>query len=225
MSSRCPRCDGTPLDEPGYAYLLGLYLGDGVHLTRATCLPHSDRSRCPVSPSHLAHRLRCVPGPSRNRWRHGARGVRGGLCVLAALAVLFPSTRPGTEAPALDRSHAMAGGDRRPISTSASERAHPIGRLSRDDRVWGGRCEYSRSFFSNNSEDILRIFREAMRPHRAPPPQPETERRLDRSATGCGDPGFLHRPEGLTSAIRLLSRRDGEIRQPREFQKLVGFGP
>jgi hypothetical protein len=25
----CPRCDGTPIDEPAYAYLLGLYLGDG----------------------------------------------------------------------------------------------------------------------------------------------------------------------------------------------------
>jgi hypothetical protein len=25
----CPRCDGAPLDEPEYAYLLGLYLGDG----------------------------------------------------------------------------------------------------------------------------------------------------------------------------------------------------
>lgn len=25
----CPRCDGAPLDERAYAYLLGLYLGDG----------------------------------------------------------------------------------------------------------------------------------------------------------------------------------------------------
>jgi hypothetical protein len=29
---RCPRCDNRPLDESAYAYLLGLYLGDG-HLT------------------------------------------------------------------------------------------------------------------------------------------------------------------------------------------------
>jgi hypothetical protein len=29
----CPRCDGVPLDELAYAYLLGLYLGDGC-LTR-----------------------------------------------------------------------------------------------------------------------------------------------------------------------------------------------
>jgi hypothetical protein len=29
----CPRCTGRPLDEPAYAYLLGLYLGDGC-LTR-----------------------------------------------------------------------------------------------------------------------------------------------------------------------------------------------
>ncbi len=31
--SNCPRCDGAPLDELAYAYLLGLYLGDG-HITR-----------------------------------------------------------------------------------------------------------------------------------------------------------------------------------------------
>jgi hypothetical protein len=31
--SKCPRCDGVPLDEHAYAYLLGLYLGDG-HITR-----------------------------------------------------------------------------------------------------------------------------------------------------------------------------------------------
>ena len=29
----CPRCDGATLDERAYAYLLGLYLGDG-HITR-----------------------------------------------------------------------------------------------------------------------------------------------------------------------------------------------
>jgi hypothetical protein len=29
----CPRCDGAPLDGPAYAYLLGLYLGDG-HISR-----------------------------------------------------------------------------------------------------------------------------------------------------------------------------------------------
>src|ERR1700733_16320462 len=27
--AECPRCTGRPLDEPAYAYLLGLYLGDG----------------------------------------------------------------------------------------------------------------------------------------------------------------------------------------------------
>jgi hypothetical protein len=29
----CPRCDGRPLDDESYAYLLGLYLGDG-HIAR-----------------------------------------------------------------------------------------------------------------------------------------------------------------------------------------------
>jgi hypothetical protein len=27
--ANCPRCDGAPLEKPAYAYLLGLYLGDG----------------------------------------------------------------------------------------------------------------------------------------------------------------------------------------------------
>lgn len=31
--SDCPQCDGTRLDEPAYAYLLGLYLGDGFIAT------------------------------------------------------------------------------------------------------------------------------------------------------------------------------------------------
>ena len=30
----CPRCDGVPLDERAYAYLLGLYLGDGYLTSR-----------------------------------------------------------------------------------------------------------------------------------------------------------------------------------------------
>ncbi|WP_028809626.1 hypothetical protein [Streptomyces sp. 351MFTsu5.1] len=42
---KCPRCDGRPLDTAAYAYLLGLYLGDGcisglrrgVHCLRIAC--------------------------------------------------------------------------------------------------------------------------------------------------------------------------------------------
>ena len=32
--SACPRCHGQPLDERAYAYLLGLYLGDGCLVRR-----------------------------------------------------------------------------------------------------------------------------------------------------------------------------------------------
>src|SRR5437867_11727031 len=36
----CPMCHGAPLDEPEYAYLFGLYLGDGhiARLPRTLCL-------------------------------------------------------------------------------------------------------------------------------------------------------------------------------------------
>src|SRR5664279_378517 len=33
LLARCPRCEGAPIDEVGYAELLGWYLGDG-HITR-----------------------------------------------------------------------------------------------------------------------------------------------------------------------------------------------
>lgn len=36
----CPRCDDVPFDVPAYAYLLGLYLGDGH-------IGHSKRQKTP----------------------------------------------------------------------------------------------------------------------------------------------------------------------------------
>jgi hypothetical protein len=34
--AKCPRCDGRDLDRATYAYLLGLYLGDGTSLSNRT---------------------------------------------------------------------------------------------------------------------------------------------------------------------------------------------
>ncbi len=42
---RCPRCDGRPLDEPAYAYLLGLYLGDG-HITHVRRVSYALNVKC-----------------------------------------------------------------------------------------------------------------------------------------------------------------------------------
>jgi hypothetical protein len=45
----CPRCHQRPLDEPAYAYLLGLYLGDGhiVHARRSYLLSLACADRWP----------------------------------------------------------------------------------------------------------------------------------------------------------------------------------
>ena len=43
--SRCPQCDGSPLDEPAYAYLLGLYLGDG-HITHGRGASYALNVKC-----------------------------------------------------------------------------------------------------------------------------------------------------------------------------------
>jgi hypothetical protein len=60
-TSHCPRCDGDPLEGAAYAYLLGLYLGDGcitlgrrgVYVLQVACCndwpgPHRCRPGCHV---------------------------------------------------------------------------------------------------------------------------------------------------------------------------------
>lgn len=93
------------------------------------------------------------------------------------------------------------------------------------NRVWGGKYKYPRYLFTNTSTDILQIFRDACDAigveHRNNKPNTISVARRDSVASLDA---FIRR-QGLRGTVRLPPRRDGEIRQPREFQKLVGFGP
>ena len=161
--SACPRCDGSPLDEPPYAYLLGLYLGDGhiVQNARTFSLRISQDARY----FHLV--TLAIKAIERVRSVQGKVGVveRPGVLVVQGYwqhwPCLFPQHGPG-------RKH------HRPIVLEDWQ-VRLVGRYPRQlirglihsdgcralNRVRDGRYEYPRYFFTNSSEDILRIFKDA----------------------------------------------------------------
>lgn len=161
--SHCPRCDHLPLDEPAYAYLLGLYLGDGhiVHGPRADILRVVQDARYP----HLVNLAKGAV--ARVRAGEGKVGTvaRPGCVVTYAYwkhwTCLFPQHGPG-------RKHA------RPIVLEPWQRrlvqAYPRqllrGLIHSDgcrciNRVHNGKYAYPRYFFTNSSREILQIFRDA----------------------------------------------------------------
>jgi hypothetical protein len=163
MLGGCPRCDGADLDEPAYAYLLGLYLGDGCisHDSRVFRLRIVQDARYP----HLINltkdaitRVRAGNGRVGTAKKDGCVEIYGywkhWLC-------LFPQHGPG-------KKHL-----RKMVLTSWQSDivdSYPrqlIRGLIRSDgcrtinRVWNGRYAYPRYLFTNNSDDILQIFRDA----------------------------------------------------------------
>jgi hypothetical protein len=156
-SRACPRCHGAPLDEPAYAYLLGLYLGDGCISPAARC----DKLRIfqdarYVDLISLARRsLVRVRGPQTKV----GTTAQGGCVEIYAhwqhWVCLFPQHAPG-------RRH------NREIRLEGWQRA-VVGRYPRQllrglihsdgcrvmNRVHGGKYSYARYLFTNRSEDIL----------------------------------------------------------------------
>jgi hypothetical protein len=161
--SACPRCDGVPIDEPAYAYLLGLYLGDGhisklgrtyrlrifqderyqllIDLAKRTIIRVRGIGGCRVA---VVHNVGCVAVSAY--WNHWP-------CVL-------PQHGPGAK-------------HRRPIRLTDWQdelvnrypRQLLRGLIHSDgcrvmNKVWRGRYAYTRYFFTNHSEDILQIFRD-----------------------------------------------------------------
>jgi len=160
----CPRCGGAIADESSYAYLLGLYLGDGC-ISRH---PRAYRLRIVLDVRYasiiyqamLAMAAMRAPRPGRVNLLD-----RGGCVEISAYwqhwPCVFPQHGPG-------RKHA------RPIllepwqRTIAAARPQMLlrGLIHSDgcrvmNRVWGGKYTYPRYFFTNCSDDILEIFRRA----------------------------------------------------------------
>ncbi|WP_018567552.1 hypothetical protein [Streptomyces sp. PsTaAH-124] len=168
---QCPRCDGSGLDRPAYSYLLGLYLGDG-HISHCsghrvpnlmiTCaeswgglMDECERAMRAVFPGNSVCRVR----------RTGCRNVK---VYSKHLRCLFPQHGPGKKH---ERRIALE-----PWQEEIVE-AHPwefIRGLIHSDgcritnwttRLVGGqpkRYEYPRYFFTNKSDDIRRLFTDAL---------------------------------------------------------------
>jgi hypothetical protein len=161
-SSNCPRCDGSALDEAAYAYLLGLYLGDGhiARMPRTFVFRIVQDARYP----HLVNLARATIVRVRNGHAIVGTVARKGCVVIGAYwnhwPCLFPQHGPG-------RKHArrIALQPWQQQLVSRYPRQLLRGLIHSDgcrciNRVRNGRYSYGRYFFVNSSADILQIFRD-----------------------------------------------------------------
>ncbi len=182
-------CEGGALDEAAYAYLLGLYLGDGyiVEQARTTAL-------CIVQDARYTDLIR-LAAATLERVRGGqtrAGTVRKTGCVEVCAwwkhwPCLFPQHGPGKKH---ERSMALRGWQRDVVRKYPRQVLR--GLLHSDgcrtvNRVGGGRYAYPRYLFGNRSEEILRIFEQAcdavgIRHRRSRPDTVSIARRADVAA-------------------------------------------
>ncbi len=166
----CPRCSGAPLDEPAYAYLLGLYLGDGC-LTRgrrevfALCLQCSDdwpglleaaksamAAVMPMSRVFGVKRQGCTEVKSTSKhWpclfpQHGPGRKHERKIELASWQQAVVDRCPGELVRGLFHSDGWRGVNR-------------VRRRWADSDHW---YEYPRYLFGNESKDILAICGQAL---------------------------------------------------------------
>src|SRR6266540_2512862 len=156
----CPRCGGSISDESAYAYLLGLYLGDGC----ISELPRALRLRLVLDvryPSIIQEAKRTIGAMHRT----GKVGVlqRAGCVEISSYwqhwPCVFPQHGPG-------RKH-LRRIELAPWQKMITDRQAPCflrGLIHSDgcrslNRVNGG--EYPRYIFTNTSSDILKIFCDA----------------------------------------------------------------
>ncbi|MBL1106170.1 helix-turn-helix domain-containing protein [Streptomyces sp. 5-8] len=168
---KCPRCDGRGLDEPAYSYLLGLYLGDG-HISHysahrvpnlmVTCgeswpglLDECELAMRTVFPDNSVCQVR----------RTGCRNVK---VYSKHLECLFPQHGPGKkhERAIVLEPWQQAIVDAHPwefirglIHSDGCRITNWTTRLVAGERK---RYEYPRYFFSNKSDDIRKLFTDAL---------------------------------------------------------------
>lgn len=158
----CPRCDGRALDQSAYAYLLGLYLGDG-HIShyvkhKVPSLMITLDNAWPGIQDEAEAALQAV-FPHNATCRVRTAGAQNIKVYFKHLPCLFPQHGPG-------RKH-----ERRIVLEDWQQEivdAHPWAFLrglihSDGCRVtnWtvrnGKRYEYPRYFFTNKSDDIRKL--------------------------------------------------------------------
>ncbi|MFB9601897.1 helix-turn-helix domain-containing protein [Streptomyces roseofulvus] len=170
-SPLCPRCDGRELDNIAYAYLLGLYLGDGhIAQSRAMRVPSLSVTCADTWPGLIDACVEAMQSvlPGNRASKVQKQGCVDVKITSMHLRCLFPQHGPG-------RKH------ERPIALEAWQQeivdAHPwefIRGLVHSDgsritnwteKMIGGqrkRYEYPRYFFTNSSADIIALFTDAL---------------------------------------------------------------
>ncbi|MFJ8543163.1 helix-turn-helix domain-containing protein [Streptomyces sp. NPDC093586] len=170
QQSPCPRCDGE-LDQPAYAYLLGLYLGDGHIIQNRAMRSPSLSIACAESSPGLMDACEAAMRsvfPRNSVCRVRRKGCREVKLYSKHLWCLFPQHGPGRKH---QRQITLA------LWQQAIVDAHPwefIRGLIHSDgcritnwttKTVGGmrkRYEYPRYFFSNKSDDIRKLFTDAL---------------------------------------------------------------
>jgi hypothetical protein len=168
--TECPRCYGRPMDESAYAYLFGLYLGDG-HLTRGRgavyalwifcsddwpgLLAAARRTMSAVMPASSVFCVRktgCTAVKSTSKhWpclfpQHGPGRKHTRKIELEQWQVVIVRKYPGEFARGLLHSDGWRGVNRVRSTLVRGDRWH----------------EYPRYIFSNESRDILRLCGETL---------------------------------------------------------------
>ncbi|WP_409057143.1 helix-turn-helix domain-containing protein [Streptomyces sp. SYP-A7185] len=171
LEPACPRCDGRDLDGPAYAYLLGLYLGDG-HISRysghrvpnlmITCtqswpglMDACEQAMSAVFPDNSVCRVR----------RAGCSNVK---VYSNHLGCMFPQHGPGKKH---ERTIALEPWQQEIVDAHPWEFVrgliHSDGcrNMNWTTRVVGGerkRYEYPRYWFTNVSDDIRTLYTDTL---------------------------------------------------------------
>jgi hypothetical protein len=167
---RCPRCDGRPLDEKAYAYLLGLYLGDGylilgrkgVWLLQITC--------CDAWPGLMEQARLAMSAvmPASKVFSRANTGCTDIKSTSKHWVCLFPQHGPGRKherlielEPWQEQIVAEYPGDfaRGLFHSDGCRAINRVRRPVKDGDRW---YEYPRYFFVNHSADIHRLCGEAL---------------------------------------------------------------
>lgn len=136
----CPLCEGGLLERDWYAYLLGLYLGDGSISDAPRRLQAPDRPRYQV-PGHHRRVLRSngadAYGSPCAALRRAEDRLRRGECSLEALAVPLSSTWTWSQARPTDRVAVVAAIHCRGAPRKVAARTDSFGWMSRSESCKG----------------------------------------------------------------------------------------
>jgi hypothetical protein len=160
---RCPRCDGKALDEEAYAYLLGLYLGDGhiTHGRRGVYALNVKCSNCWPGLIEAAHTAMAAAMPTSSVFRVARTGCVEVKSWSKHWPCLFPQHGPGTKH---TRTIALAPWQEKIVTTYPgsfarglfhSDGCRVVNRVRRELADRNRWYEYPRYFFSNESADIV----------------------------------------------------------------------